>query len=81
MKNNWKKNLDVLANIAIIICCVLFISFLVRNYLVTPNKPEVKPNEASTTLVGKKLPNLNVDWSKNQQTLLIVLQKGCRFCD
>lgn len=97
MKSNLQKNLDILSNIALIICCTLFILFLIKNSFLSNFKAEFNtetyptandkrlPNfnakPTSFTSVGKQLSNLNVDWAKNQQTLLIVLQKGCRFCD
>jgi len=32
-------------------------------------------------MVGNKLAISGIDWSQSQQTLLLVLQKGCRYCE
>jgi thioredoxin-related protein len=78
---NWRTKLDTIANIALIICCVLFAGFLIRNYLLTSNRQNTNTNPQANSFVGKRLPINFIDWSKNQQTLMLVLQKNCRFCN
>lgn len=67
---------------AVIICCVLFAAILAKNYVLSSIKQGARNNpRAQSSLVGKTLSIANIDWSKNQQTLILVLQKGCQFCD
>src|SRR6267143_5733907 len=88
MAKNWPKYLESIANVALIVCCVVVVAFLTRNYIGSRNRetdpsPEHPPSSKPTigTLVGKKLTTPDIDWTKNQETLLLVLKKGCRFCD
>lgn len=76
-----RRKIEVLSNIALIVCCVLFSIFLVKNFLISNKKEDTKQNTPPPTLVGKKISVSDLDWTKNQQTLLLILQKGCRFCD
>lgn len=78
----WQRRTEILSNIAFVACCVLFAIFLVKTYLFTSTKQDAKTAIASLpSLVGKKLSIDNIDSSNNQQTLLIILQRGCRFCE
>jgi thioredoxin-related protein len=88
MAKNWPKNLESIANVALILCCVLVGAFLARNYLASRHrdtnsntKHNIGSKPAVSSLVGKKLTIPDIVWSENQQTLLLILQKGCRFCD
>jgi thioredoxin-related protein len=87
MAKNWPKYIESIANVALILCCLVVTAFLTRNYISSRNhdpnsnpKPKVGSKPASS-LVGTKLTTPAIDWTKNQQTLLFVLKKGCRFCD
>lgn len=71
----WTRKLEVGANIAIIIVALLLGIVLVKKYLLT-DQTEPPPLK----VVGTKVSLSGVDWSRNGQTLLLVLQKGCHFC-
>ena len=74
-----RRRTETVANVVLIICGSLFCVFLVKNYLLGKNQQSQSPDRPS--LVGKSLPAVNIDWAKNGQTLLVVLQRGCHFCD
>lgn len=73
---NYSKKVTVLVNIAIIVIAVLLgIGFAMNHPFAEP------PHFASRIIVGSRAPLSNSDWAKNEQTLLlVVLQRGCRFC-
>lgn len=75
----WQKRIEALSNVAILVCCILFATLLAKNYLLDRQGPTIKNRQPS--LVGTKLPLANVDWSSHKQSVLLVLQKGCRFCE
>jgi thioredoxin-related protein len=78
---NWRTRIEVISNVALIICCIVVVVFFVKNYRLR-QKQDTKTNPlAMTSLVGHKISLRDQDWARNQQTLLVVLQKGCRFCD
>jgi hypothetical protein len=76
MTKSITQRLEVLANLAIIVVAVLLSFVLIKSYLL-PSK-ERPPDLRVPAGVKVSLPG--VDWSGNNQTLLLVLQKGCHFC-
>jgi hypothetical protein len=78
----WRRRIEVLSNLALIVGCVAFVA-LIANRFVHPTIMSPAPAAPPTrnTIVGKKLALSGVDWSKHDQTLLVILRKGCRFCD
>lgn len=71
------QKLDLTANILTIIVTVLILGALASKFLYT--KPNSSPQKPSPTL-GSKILLTNVEWSKHSKNVLLVLQKGCRFC-
>lgn len=70
------QKIERLANVAIIVVALLLGIVVVRKYLL-----EARSNSASPSVaVGTKLSIRDVDWSKSQDTLLLVLREGCRYC-
>jgi len=73
---NWTRKIEILANIAILLVAVLLGVVLVKKYLLTKDHAETAPK----LVAGTKMNVPGVDWSRNGQTLVFVLQKGCHFC-
>jgi thioredoxin-related protein len=48
--------------------------FIKKYFLDNRSQPSLK------ITAGTKVPLQDVDWARNGQTLLLVLQKGCHFC-
>jgi thioredoxin-related protein len=72
---NLSKKIELIANVAIILVAVLIVGALVKNYIIPTRQ------EAITGIhIGNKISLPDVDWAKNGQTLLLVLQKDCHFC-
>jgi hypothetical protein len=69
------KRAELVANVAIIIVAVVLCAVMVQRFFLT------KPARPSPVVaVGTKVNLSGVEWAKNGKTLLVVLQKGCRFC-
>jgi len=69
------KKIEFLANVAIILVALLIGGVFIKKYsLDNRSQPSLK------IAAGTKVPLQDVDWAKNGQTLLLVLQKGCHFC-
>ena len=73
-----QKTLETVANLAVIGCCVIFAVVFVKNYLLKQTAPKPQP---AASLLGKQLELENVDWTRTDKNLLLVLSKNCRFCD
>jgi len=69
------KKIEVFANVAIILVALLIGGVFVKKYFLdNRSQPSLK------IAAGTKVSLEDVDWAKNGQTLLLVLQKGCHFC-
>ena len=78
MRNTHNK-IQTLSNIAIIIVALLFGGVLVNRYfLSSPTKPMAA--ETESIKVGTKLLLSDIDWSKSEKTLVLVLSTACRYC-
>lgn len=70
------KKLELFANVAIIIIALLIVILLIQKFFsATPSS-----SITNTSLIGSKLAIPNYDWSKKSKNIVLVLQKGCRFC-
>jgi thioredoxin-related protein len=71
-----QKKIELLANIAIVIVALLIGVIFVKQYRST-DSAQASFKEVAT---GTKISLPDVDWEKNQQTMLVVLAQGCHFC-
>ena len=78
MAKTITQRLEVLTNLAIIFAAALLSVVLIKNYLL-PYFSKDGPRDFHVP-AGTKVSLPGVDWSNNNQTLLLVLQKGCHFC-
>jgi len=78
MAKTITQRLEVLTNLAIIFAAVLLSVVLIKYYLL-PYYSKDGPRDFRVP-AGAKVSLPGVDWSNNNQTLLLVLQKGCHFC-
>jgi thioredoxin-related protein len=67
------------ANIVICVVVILIVVVFARNYLLSHRSAA---EDADYRIpVGTKVSLDGIDWARNGQTLLLVLRKGCRFCE
>ncbi len=76
MKTEVSKKLETVTNLAIIVVAIMLGFVLVQKYFRGEN-PEKTPTEI---VKGTKISLSDVSWRQNQKTLILVLQKDCRFC-
>lgn len=79
MSGDLTRKSEVLANIAIAIVAILIGVVLVKNYLL-PSHQQVSANLPPEIQAGEKISLPDVDWSKTDQTLLLILSQNCHFC-
>jgi hypothetical protein len=71
-----KPKIEIAANVTVILLALVIGSFFVRDRFF---KPSLKINEIK---VGDRLISLKGwDWSAHNRTLVLVLRKGCHFCE
>ena len=78
MARSITQRLELLTNLAIIVAAVLLSIVLTKNYLLPDRSKDGSRDFRVPAGVKVSLPG--VDWSNSNQTLLLVLQKGCHFC-
>jgi hypothetical protein len=71
-----KAKVEVVANVVVILLAVVIGSVFLKDRLATPGP---QPNEVKA---GDRLIGLDGwDWGAHDRTLLLVLRKGCHFCE
>ena len=76
--SNLNKRAELAANIAIVIVALLLAVVLVKRFVL--EKEPANPAAANQLAAGERVPLNDVEWVQNKHTLLLVLQKGCRYC-
>ena len=76
--SNLNKRAELIANIAIVVVAILLCVVLVKRFILT-SEP-ANPAAANQLAAGERVPLNDVEWVKSKHTLLLVLQKGCRYC-
>ena len=71
------KKIELVANLAIIVAALLLCVSLVNRSLLSDQQPVSSKEQLPE---GTKLVLSGVDWSKSDQTLLLVLSDACHFC-
>src|SRR3989442_15670806 len=75
------KKLELLANLAIVAIALLLGIVVAKRYLLRGTAPGLAAAPAEARILpGTKLELPSIDWTRSQQTLLLVLSEGCRFC-
>jgi len=76
--NTIFKRIELLANVAIITVALLLGGVLIKRFVFTSQTPNQSSREQ--TNIGDRVTLANVDWSKNNSSLLLVLSEGCKYC-
>jgi hypothetical protein len=72
-----KAKIEATANVIVIVLAVVVGSVFLKDRFL----PAVTPG-SSVIKAGDKLPNLSGwNWAAQDQTLVLVLRKGCHFCE
>ena len=77
--SNLHKRAELFANIAIVVVAILLSVVLVKRFVLNSDEP-ARPPAANQLAAGERVSLDGVDWQKSGHTLLLVLQKGCRYC-
>jgi thioredoxin-related protein len=66
--------------VAIIVVSIAICGALVKYFFFSESSQPDQPRSRHYIQKGQKVALEGVNWSRNGKTLLLVLQKGCRFC-
>ncbi|MEN3334821.1 MAG: Redoxin [Blastocatellia bacterium] len=75
--NSLYKKVELCANLAIVAVALLFSVVLVNRYVIGSSNAD---NIGEEIKAGEKVLLPDYDWSKSNQHLILILQKGCHFC-
>lgn len=70
-----QNKLEVTANVLIIVVALILGGVLIKKYFFTESAPERK-----SPVVGQKIADTGIDLAAHQKNVLLVLQKGCKYC-
>jgi thioredoxin-related protein len=76
---NIVKKIEIAANISIILVSIVLAVALVKHFFFKAPTGNDRPVRTYIQK-GQKVALENMDWAKNGQTMLLVLQNGCHFC-
>ena len=76
--NNLNKRINLALNVMIALVLVSIGVVVIRHYW-RPRSSAVAPRDYGVA-VGSKVSLPDIDWEKNGQTLLLVLDTGCAYC-
>lgn len=83
--SKFTECLEILTQSALVLVALVVSLVLIKNYLLTPASGGGKQQQAvsgqpDSNPVGSTLSVTGVDWTRSRQTLVLALQKGCRYC-
>ncbi|HEY2912883.1 MAG TPA: hypothetical protein VGK21_05960 [Candidatus Angelobacter sp.] len=73
-KNNFRKQLEVAANIGIIVVALVIVVTLIRNSRGDQSQPH------QTISIGSKLAVKDTNWRSNGRSVVLALSTTCHFC-
>jgi thioredoxin-related protein len=76
--NNLYKKVELVANIAIIVVAITLAAVLAKRFVFNGNQNEA-PDQIQSN-VGNKVSQLDIDWSKSDKNLVLMLSNTCHFC-
>ena len=69
------KKIELVANVVIILVAISLVVVLVKRFVFTsPSEPTVQSN------VGAKLSQPDIDWTKSNKNVVLMLSNTCHFC-
>lgn len=69
-----KSRLDVVTNVLTIIAAIIFITMVAYNYYPSSKQPSI-------SYVGRSIKLPGFEPSSSSKNVLLVMKKGCRFCE
>jgi thioredoxin-related protein len=78
--NKLTEKIELTANILIIVVAFLLGAVLVQKYLLATPVPAQASARVQPT-IGSKVNLPDINWADQPKTLILVLNKGCRFCN
>ena len=78
MRDRFVKIANVLVNVSIVVVAIVLGTVLIKNYLLSDKS--AAPTAGLSIQRGTNLSVPNVDWSKANQTILLVLSESCHYC-
>jgi hypothetical protein len=73
------QRVELIANVTIIVAAVLIVGVVAEKYFFR-STPRGRPSRLQP-VIGSKIDLSNVNWASHPKTLILALQRGCRFCE
>jgi thioredoxin-related protein len=73
--DRFSKKIELVANIAIILVAISLVVVLVKRFVFTP-----RTENTTQSNVGNKLSQPDIDWTKTDKNVVLMLSNTCHFC-
>ena len=77
MSTKIYQKVELFTNFIIILTAILLCYFVVQNFLLSPLSKQAK---SAPKIKGSKIEIPNINWEKNDKTLVLYLNSECRYC-
>src|SRR5215510_16264476 len=77
--NNLYKKFELVANIAIILVAITLVAVLAKRFVFNGGSQN-QATEQIQSHVGTKASQLDVDWSRSDKNLVLMLSNTCHYC-
>jgi len=77
--NTFYKKIEPFANIAIILVAISLVVVLAKRFIFSGSNHNQSPDTTQSN-VGTRVSLPDVDWSKSNKNLLLVLSESCKYC-
>ena len=74
--NHLHKRVELIANIAIILVAIALVAVLAKRFIFTSTRNE----NTTQSNVGAKLSQPDIDWTKSDKNVVLMLSNTCHFC-
>ena len=77
--NQLSKRLELVANVAIILVAITLVAVLAKRFIFTRGNQTETTDQVQSN-VGTKISQLDIDWSKSDKNLVLMISNTCHFC-
>jgi hypothetical protein len=77
--NTFYKRVELFANVAIILVAISLVVVLAKRFVFT-GPTHNQPPDSPQPNIGAKLSLPDMDWSKSNKNLLLVVSESCKYC-
>ncbi len=80
MLTSFSKKIEIVANLAIIVAACLLAIVLYKAHFLRTAAEQTSNTQSGSQLNEKDLSSLDIDWKRDQRTLILAMSTTCHYC-